>query len=48
MAKTSMIEREKKRAQMREKYAQKRRDLKAVIKNKNVGEDDRWAAQIKL
>ena len=48
MAKTSMIEREKKREKKREKYAQKRRDLKAVIKDKNVSEEDRWAAQVKL
>ena len=40
MAKTSMIEREKKRAQKRQKYAQIRRDLKALIKNKNINEDD--------
>ena len=48
MAKTSMIEREKKRAQMREKYAQRRRDLKAVIKDKNVKADQRRPPHVTL
>ena len=48
MAKTSMIEREKRRAKMREKYAQKRSELKSMIKNKNVSVEDRWSAQVKL
>ena len=48
MAKTSMIEREKKRAKTRAKYAQKRADLKAIIKNRNLPDDERWEAQLKL
>lgn len=48
MAKTSMIEREKKRAKARAKYAQKRADLKAIIKNRNLPDDERWEAQLKL
>lgn len=48
MAKTSMIEREKKRAKMRAKYAKKRTALKAVIADRNLSDDERWDAQIKL
>jgi small subunit ribosomal protein S14 len=48
MAKTSMIEREKKRAQTVAKYAKKRAALKAVINDRNASDEERWAAQIKL
>ena len=48
MAKTSMIEREKKRSKLKDKYAEKRSALKAIIKDKNLDEDERWAAQAKL
>lgn len=48
MAKTSMIEREKKRAKTRAKYAQKRAALKATIANRNLSDDERWEAQLKL
>ena len=48
MAKTSVIEREKKRARMVQKYAKKRAALKAVIGDRNASEDDRWEAQLKL
>lgn len=48
MAKTSMIEREKKRARTRAKYAQKRATLKAIIANRNLSDDERWDAQLKL
>jgi len=48
MAKTSMVEREKKRAKLVAKYAVKRNELKAVIANRETSDDDRWAAQIKL
>lgn len=48
MAKTSMIEREKKRAKTRDKYAQKRASLKAIIGNRNLSDDERWEAQLKL
>ncbi len=48
MAKTSMIEREKKRAKVRAKYAKKRAELKAVIANRNLPDDERWDAQLKL
>ncbi len=48
MAKTSMIEREKKRARTRSKYAAKRAALKATIANRNLSDDERWEAQLKL
>ncbi len=48
MAKTSMIEREKKRAKTRDKYASKRAALKAIISNRNLSDDERWEAQLKL
>jgi small subunit ribosomal protein S14 len=48
MAKTSMVEREKRRARTAEKYAAKRAALKAVIQSPATGDEERWAAQIKL
>lgn len=48
MAKTSMKERELKRAQTVAKYAAKRAELKAVISNPTTSDEDRWAAVIKL
>jgi len=48
MAKASMINREKKRAKVVEKYAAKRAALKAIIADVNASDDDRWDAQLKL
>lgn len=48
MAKSSMIARETKRAKAVEKYASKRTELKALIKNQNTSDEDRWDAQMKL
>ena len=48
MAKTSMIEREKKRTQTVAKYAVKRAALKAIIGSASSTEEERWEAQIKL
>lgn len=48
MAKTSMIEREKKRARTAAKFAAKREVLKAIIQDPKASDDDKWAAQIKL
>lgn len=48
MAKTSMIEREKKRARIVAKYATKRAALKAIIGDSNRSDDERWEAQLKL
>jgi small subunit ribosomal protein S14 len=48
MAKQSMIAREKKRAATVKKFAAKRAELKAVIRDQEASDDDKWAAQIKL
>ena len=48
MAKKSMKERETKRAKAVEKYAAKRAELKALIANPNISDDERWDAQVKL
>jgi small subunit ribosomal protein S14 len=48
MAKTSMIEREKKRAQTVARFAKKRAALKAIIGDRNASDEERWAAQVKL
>lgn len=48
MAKTSMINREKKRARTVKKFEQKRKILKAVISDLNATDEERWEAQIKL
>lgn len=48
MAKKSMIAREAKRARIVAKFAEKRAQLKAIIVDQSVSEDERWEAQIKL
>lgn len=48
MAKTSVIEREKKRAYIVKKYAAKRIHLKSIIKDLSVSEEERWLALQKL
>ena len=48
MAKNSMVEREKKRAKTVARYAAKRAALKAVIKDRNASDEERWDAQLKL
>ncbi|MEX2470426.1 MAG: 30S ribosomal protein S14 [Pseudohongiellaceae bacterium] len=48
MAKASMIAREKKRARTVEKFAAKRAELKAVLKDPNSGDEEKWDAQIRL
>ncbi|MCZ6655874.1 MAG: 30S ribosomal protein S14 [Gammaproteobacteria bacterium] len=48
MAKVSMIEREKKRAKIAAKYAVKRAALKAIINNRNLSDDERWDAQLRI
>ena len=48
MAKKSMIQRELKRAKMVQKYANKRAQLKAIIRNINSSDEDRAVAQAKL
>lgn len=48
MAKKSMIAKEKKRAALTIKYAEKRRLLKQLISSPNAGEDEKYAASVKL
>jgi small subunit ribosomal protein S14 len=48
MAKTSMIEKEKRRAKLVAKYASRRAALKAVINSKTASDEERWDAQIAL
>ncbi len=48
MAKTSMVEREKRRAKIVEKYAAKRTELKELIRDPKTSPEDRMAAQAKL
>lgn len=48
MAKTSMIEREKKRTKTVAKYAKKRAELKAIIRDLSLSEEERWDAQVAL
>jgi len=48
MAKNSMIAREKKRSRTVARFANKRAELKATIKNPNKSDEERYAAQLKL
>ena len=48
MAKKSMVAREKKRAQLVIKYAEKRAALKAIVIDTNASDDEKWDAQIAL
>lgn len=48
MAKVSMIQREKKRARTVAKFAEKRAELKAIIRDPKASEDEKWEAQLKL
>ena len=48
MAKTSMVEREKRRAKTAQKYAAKRAALKEAIRSPQTSPEDRAAAQVKL
>ena len=48
MARVSITEREKKRQKIVDKYADKRRELKAVIADRSATDDERWEAQLKL
>ena len=48
MAKKSMIARENKRTRMVAKYAEKRAALKAILKDVNASDDEKWEAQIAL
>lgn len=48
MAKTSMVEREKKRARTVAKYAAKRAKLKALIVDPKATDEQKWNAQVAL
>ena len=48
MAKTSSIEKNKRRRRMTAKFADKRAELKAITRSKKTAMDERFAAQIKL
>lgn len=48
MAKQSMIERDKKRVELANKYFAKRQELKAIILDVNASDEDRWNAVLKL
>lgn len=48
MAKTSLIEREKKREALVKKYAPKRAELNAIINDQSKSEEERFQARLKL
>jgi small subunit ribosomal protein S14 len=48
MAKVSMLQRELKRARTVEKYAAKRAEIKAKLKNPDIDYDERMELQLKL
>lgn len=48
MAKTSLIEREKKRRNLVKKYESKRAELEALIDDQSLPEEERYAARLKL
>jgi small subunit ribosomal protein S14 len=48
MAKTSMVEREKKRAALVKKFAAKRAGLKAIAENGELPMEERFKARLKL
>ncbi|SPJ34011.1 30S ribosomal protein S14 [Kushneria phyllosphaerae] len=48
MAKKSMVERERKRAELVDKYAARRGELKAIISNAKSSDEERFDAQLQL
>ena len=48
MAKTSMVEREKRRAKTADKYAKKRAELKELVRSPRTSDEARAEAQAKL
>jgi small subunit ribosomal protein S14 len=48
MAKASMIARENKRIKMVQKFAKKREELKKVISDMNISDEERYDARLKL
>ena len=48
MAKTSTINRDKKRRKLVKKYAAKRKELLEIINNQRFSQEDRYAARLKM
>ncbi len=48
MAKTSMVERDKKRRRLAQKFKTRRTRLKAIAADRNVPAEERFAARLKL
>ncbi len=48
MAKTSVIAREAKRAKVVARHQARRAELKAIVNDRNLPDDERWEAQVKL
>ncbi|MEL6316236.1 MAG: 30S ribosomal protein S14 [Pseudomonadota bacterium] len=48
MAKASMIERQKKREKLVQKFAAKREELKAIAKNEDLSMEERFKARLEL
>jgi small subunit ribosomal protein S14 len=48
MAKVSMVEREKKRTKLVEKYKERRMLLRKIIKDPETSDSEKWEAQLKL
>lgn len=48
MAKTSLIEREKKRRNLVKKFEGKRAELEAIVDDQSLPEEERYAARLKL
>jgi small subunit ribosomal protein S14 len=48
MAKTSVVNRDKKRRATVKKYAAKRKELLEIINNQRVSQEDRYAARLKM
>ena len=48
MAKTSAVERDKKRRRMADRVASRRKALKELVRDRDLAPEDRFAAQLKL
>jgi small subunit ribosomal protein S14 len=48
MAKTSMVERDKKRRKLSKKFASRRANLKEIARDKTLPAEERFAARLKL
>ena len=48
MAKTALVNREKKRREAVSKYAARRKELLELIRNQKIAPEDRYAARLKL